>query len=115
MLDAWTKSPTPTLKVIPVDTCQLEQKAAFKNVEPFLQKDVHEGAGHSDSQAWSRRIGCVKGSSVHYKNSEKPQYWLHKSCNRGESFRLSALVWLTPDPFRTHGRSSVQQCRLRVE
>ena len=28
---------------------------------------------------------------------------------------LLYLVWLTPDPLRTHGRPSVQECRLRVE
>src|SRR5271165_1325457 len=25
------------------------------------------------------------------------------------------LVWLTPDPLRTHGRPSVQECRLRLK
>ena len=28
---------------------------------------------------------------------------------------LLYLVWLTPDPFRTHGRPSVQECRLRLK
>src|SRR5271165_3114324 len=28
---------------------------------------------------------------------------------------LLYLVWLTPDPLRTHGRPSVQECRLRLK
>src|SRR5271166_4529843 len=28
---------------------------------------------------------------------------------------LLYLVWLTPDPFRTHGRPSGQECRLRLK
>src|SRR5208283_6248506 len=28
---------------------------------------------------------------------------------------LLYLVWLTPDPFRAHGRPSVQECRLRLK
>src|SRR5580700_7148501 len=28
---------------------------------------------------------------------------------------LLSLVWLAPDPFRTHGRPSVQECRLRLK
>jgi len=28
---------------------------------------------------------------------------------------LLYLVWLTPDPFRTHERPSVQECRLRLK
>src|SRR5271165_3482872 len=28
---------------------------------------------------------------------------------------LLTLVWLTPDPLRTHGRPSGQECRLRLK